>query len=351
MSPPRVPDPARRRRAALALIVAVAAIHLWVADRELPAWLGRHGDRPRPIAVAFVHQLKPQAPPQAPARPPRPKAPPPRLQRLAPAALPASAPPLLAPLEIAVEQASDLPALPPLVALLPPAAAASAPAFEWPPSTRLSYRVQGDYRGPVEGQAEVQWLHEGKRYQVFMDLSIGASFAPLMRRVVDSEGVITAQGLSPSRYDEETRVVFRDPRRYSIRLDDDRIVLPGGASVPRPEGVQDSASQFVQLTWLFITQPALLQTGRSITLPLALARSVEPWIYDVLGSETLYTPAGPIDTVHVKPRREPQPGVSLTAEIWVAPSLQYLPVRILIHQDQQTWVDLRISKLPEQAAK
>jgi len=73
--------------------------------------------------------------------------------------------------------------------------------------------------------------------------------------------------------------------------------------------------------------------------------------YDVLGSETLYTPAGPIETVHVKPRREPQPGVALTAEIWVAPSLQYLPVRILIHQDAQIWVDLRISKLPEQAAK
>ncbi|MBU6258855.1 MAG: DUF3108 domain-containing protein, partial [Burkholderiales bacterium] len=253
--------------------------------------------------------------------------------------------------EIEVAQAPDLPALPPLAALLPPPAAASAPAFEWPPSTRLSYRVVGDYRGPIEGQAEVRWLRDGRRYQVFMDLSIGASFAPLMRRVVDSEGVITPQGLSPSRYDEETRFVLRDPRRYSIRLDDDRIVLPDGTSVPRPAGVQDSASQFVQLTWLFITTPTLLQTGRTITLPLALARSVEPWVYDVLGSETLYTPMGPIDTVHLKPRRRPQPGVVLTAEIWVAPSLQYLPVRILIHQDARTWVDLRISRLPEQAAR
>jgi hypothetical protein len=106
----------------------------------------------------------------------------------------------------------------------------------------------------------------------------------------------------------------------------------------------------VQLTWLFTTQPELLQTGRSVTLPLALPRQVEPWVYDVLGSETLATPAGPVDAVHVKPRREPRPGVDLTAEIWVAPSLQYLPVRILIRQDALTYIDLNIERLPEQAA-
>jgi hypothetical protein len=36
--------------------------------------------------------------------------------------------------------------------------------------------------------------------------------------------------------------------------------------------------------------------------------------------------------------------------MWFAPSLQYLPVRILIRQDAQTYVDLLIDRLPEQAA-
>jgi cell division septation protein DedD len=229
-------------------------------------------------------------------------------------------------------------------------AAAAADAFEWPPSTRLSYRLSGNYRGPVEGQASVEWLRSGTRYQVLMDLSIGPSFAPLMSRRVSSDGEVTAEGLQPQRYDEETRLVWTAPRRLNIQMDADTVRLADGSLRPRPPGLQDSASQFVQLTWLFTTQPELLQPGRSITLPLALPRQVEPWIYDVLDSETLDTPAGPVAAVHVKPRRVARPGVDLTAEVWVAPSLQYLPVRILIRQSADTYIDLNIERLPEQAA-
>jgi hypothetical protein len=223
-------------------------------------------------------------------------------------------------------------------------------ALEWPPSTRISYRLTGYYRGPIEGQASVEWLRSGTRYQVFMDLGIGPSFAPIMSRRVSSEGEITDQGLRPRRYDEETRVLLRDPRRLVVQMDAERVRLSNGGDVARPPGLQDSASQFVQLTWLFTTQPELLQRGRSIEMPLALPRSVEPWTYDVLEAETLDTPAGPVPAVHVKPRREPKPGGDLTAEIWVAPSLQYLPVRILIRQDADTWIDMAISRLPDQAA-
>ena len=50
------------------------------------------------------------------------------------------------------------------------------------------------------------------------------------------------------------------------------------------------------------------------------------------------------------PRREARAG-DYTAEIWVAPSLQYLPVRILVRQDAETFIDLQIERLPEQAER
>ena len=235
-----------------------------------------------------------------------------------------------------------------------PAGATAAPqaapaAFEWPPSTRLSYRLSGNYRGPVEGQAQVEWLRAGTRYQVHMEVSIGPFFAPLMSRRVASEGEITPEGLRPSRYDEETRIVTREPRRLVVFLDADRVRLPGGAELPRPEGVQDSASQFVQLTWLFTTRPDLLQPGVSISLPLALPRRVQDWTYEVQEPEWLQTPAGAVLALHVKPRREAMRPGDLAAEMWVAPSLQYLPVRIVIRQDEETHVDLVIERLPLQA--
>jgi hypothetical protein len=43
----------------------------------------------------------------------------------------------------------------------------------------------------VHGEAQVEWLREGTRYQVHMDVSVGPSFAPLMSRRVSSEGEIT----------------------------------------------------------------------------------------------------------------------------------------------------------------
>jgi hypothetical protein len=69
----------------------------------------------------------------------------------------------------------------------------------------------------------------------------------------------------------------------------------------------------------------------------------------VRASETLWTPVGAIEAVHVQPRREPRPGGDLVAEMWFAPTLQYLPVRIKIRQDAQTWIDLLVDRLPEQA--
>jgi hypothetical protein len=335
---------------------------------------------PRRIEVAFVRELAPAPPPAAPEpaprRRPRPVAAPPApAASAAPATVRAAVqpdpvlPPALEwpaerdsewpteqPAETTAERAAETPTEtpteePPQVAAESPASAPEAvpAAFDWPPSTRLSYRLTGNYRGPVEGQAQVEWLRAGTRYQVHMEVSIGPFFAPLMSRRVASEGEITAEGLRPSRYDEETRIVTRDPRRLVIFLDADRVRLPGGSALPRPAGVQDSASQFVQLTWLFTTRPALLQPGVVIALPLALPRRVQDWVYEVQQPEWLATPAGEVLALHVKPRREVLRAGDLAAEMWVAPSLQYLPVRILIRQDEETHVDLLIERLPLQA--
>ena len=85
--------------------------------------------------------------------------------------------------------------------------------------------------------------------------------------------------------------------------------------------MQDTASQFVQLIWLFTTQPERLRPGNTIDVPLALPRSVDRWVYDVLEEETLYAPFGAVQAVHLKPRRVSRPGGDLTVETWFAPKL------------------------------
>jgi hypothetical protein len=209
--------------------------------------------------------------------------------------------------------------------------------------------LTGYYRGPVDGSAQVEWLRSGSRYQVHLDVSIGPGFAPLMARRMSSEGEITQAGLQPRLYEELTRV-FLSSRQRSMRLQPDGVVLADGSRVASLPGLQDTASQFVQLTWLFTTEPQRLRAGQAVEVPLALPHRVSRWVYDVVAEERLQTPFGPLPAWYLRPRPGMQGPRDLAVEIWIAPTLQYLPVRLRIQQDAETFVDLMLSRLPQQAS-
>lgn len=231
------------------------------------------------------------------------------------------------------------------------AASGAAPtAFEWPASTRISYVLTGNYRGEVNGSAQVEWVRVGSRYQVHLDLTVGPSGAPLITRRMTSDGEITSQGLAPRRYDQDTKVLLQDRRRVTLQFEPGSVVLANGERRDSVPGVQDTASQFVQLTYVFSTRPEPLKVGDTVDIPLALPHKVDVWTYEVAEGETLQASFGPLPTIHLKPRRKAERRAGeLSAEIWFAPQLRYLPVRIRIEQDEGTFVDLMIARRPEMA--
>ncbi|MES2887930.1 MAG: DUF3108 domain-containing protein [Pseudomonadota bacterium] len=358
---------AQRLSTVALLTVVVAGLHACMGRT-----LGQRLDElhssaalPARMQVAYVRELQPTAPPPL----ATPAAPPPAAARPRPtagppsSATPASAPePEPTPLEPELSAsapdsaASAATAAPESVAQ---AASASSPAaeaaasaassgadgtqFAWPASTRLSYELRGQYRGELHGTAQVEWIRQDDRYQVFMTVNS----PPLFERQMRSEGRITAEGLAPSRYDQTSKALFQDARRVSMVFDSNSVRLANGNQVPGLPGVQDTASQFVQLTYLFRQQPDKLRPGTSVEVPLALPRHVSRWVYDVLQAEVLDTPIGPLETFQLKPRRMVTRSNDLKADIWFAPTLQYLPVRIRIALDDNTYLDLLLAKKPE----
>ena len=254
----------------------------------------------------------------------------------------------------AAEALADLPAFPavPAMPVLPvlPVPPDAEPGPEWPLSTRLKYALTGNYRGAVTGQAQVEWLRQGRRYQVHLDLSVGPSFAPLVSRRMSSEGELGPRGIAPQRYDEDTRVLFSDRRRMTVLFQGERLTLADGKQESAPPGAQDASSQFVQLTWLFLTGREVMRAGHVVELPLVLPRRQYRWRYEVLGEELLHTPIGDLETWHLRPTQPASAG-DLSAEVWLAPGLQYLPVRLRIRQDEQTYIDLMLSAPPQQSAE
>jgi Protein of unknown function (DUF3108) len=306
---------------------------------------------PRPRARAPRPARPASAPPEAAAVPlPAASVPEPVLAQIEPPVPPVPEPAPTAP--IAQITAAQAPASSVPEAAAPASGAASgAPVFDWPTSTRMTYALTGNYRGEVQGSAQVEWIRAGTRYQVHLDIVIGPSLAPLITRRMSSDGEITAEGLSPRRYDEDTKAVFRDRRRVTMLFEPDAVVMASGERRERWPGVQDTASQFVQLTYLFTTRPELLQVGQQFDVPLALPRNIDRWTYDVVKEETLYTPFGEVPSFHVKPRRVSRPGGELSVEIWFSPQLRYLPVRIRIQQDAETYLDLVLDRRPQIAAQ
>lgn len=350
------------------LVAGVLALHLLLGrevQRIHEGWLD-DGPPPMParMQVAFVREMAMVAPVARAATPPprRPELPqPPQPQAVAAAASSASEPasaPVPAP---APEPGLPRPA-PAAAAASQPAAAASPvaqaaseaePGPEWPLSTRLSYVLSGNYRGEVQGQAQVEWLRKGSDYQVHLDVGVGPSFAPFIARRMSSQGRLTPEGIAPQRYDEETRVLIAEPRRAGIRFLPGEVQLATGVREAVRHGAQDAASQFVQLTWLFLTGREPLQAGRVVEFPLVLPRRQYAWQYEVLGEELLHTPMGPVASWHVRPTAQTRArvgGGDLVAEAWLAPSLQYLPVRLVIRQDADTYIDLMLKSAPLQAA-
>ncbi|MCV2359809.1 DUF3108 domain-containing protein [Paucibacter sp. TC2R-5] len=342
--------------------------HLWLGEavhRLHQGWSEAAAPMPARLVVAYTRELKAAKPPArvAPAAPkPKPR---PAARSSAPKPpLEAAAPTELLPESVAQEASAPVPtpassepavaaADPPPAAAEPAASAAGTeetlPGPEWPPSTLLSYRLSGNYRGEVHGNAQVEWIRQGPRYQMHLDVAVGPSFAPLISRRMSSDGRLTPAGVAPQRYDEDTRVMFSQRRRSTLLFHGDAVTMPNGSREPVPAGVQDAASQFVQLTRLFLTGAEPLRAGHVIDIPLVLPKRQYLWRYEILGEEELQTPMGRLQTWHLKPSKAAGGG-DLSAEVWIAPSLQYLPVRLRIRQDEQTYIDLMLNAPPQQGA-
>jgi hypothetical protein len=303
----------------------------WVQDDATPARL----------KVALVREIELKAPP-APAARPAARPPAAHTGLLAPEP-PASAP---APekLEALPEAKLDLPA--PIASAPVPD---GEPGPEWPLSTRLEYALVGNYRGPIHGQAQVEWLRKGADYQMHLDVSVGPSFAPLMTRRSSSYGRLTPDGIRPDRYEEETQAIIGQKRRAVVRFEGGNVLLANNVIEPALPGAQDQVSQFVHLTWLFLTGRQPPQAGLAIDQGLVLTRRQYPARYAVLGEENVETPMGLLPTWHVKPTREVGGG-DFTVEFWSAPAVQYLPVKLRLALDADTWIELTLKGRPLQAA-
>lgn len=375
--PSQTPGHRPRTLASLLLLAAlIAALHLWVTGGILDEMAGLKPDAPHieRMKAEYVSEVRLTSPPAAPvmappaAAPaiPRPVAPKvPKRKPKAPeeAASAASEPEEAAKEALAAASApSDTPPSTALAASIPASAASTASQaeaaasptqppserFVWPLATKVSYVMEGNYRGPVYGQSSVEWVRQDQRYQVHIDASVGPSFAPLGSWRLSSEGEIRPEGLHPRRYENVNRLLIRSARSKVAELGDDEVTMPDGKVKPRTAGLQDPASFMIQVAYQFILDAAKAQPGSSFEMTVLTLRKPEVLVFDVVEETTLDTPMGRIPTLHVRPRKAVVEDGALPADVWFAPGLQYLPVRIEMRMKDDIWLVLKLARAPQQ---
>jgi hypothetical protein len=239
------------------------------------------------------------------------------------------------------------------------ASAALASQGQWPSDTRLSYQLGGYFRGELHGNAQVQWTRPmatgsasvsaatqalpSDRYQVRIDIQVALAKVQMV-----SQGRVSTLGLQPEAYEE----LLPSGARRSVSLTAQEVKLMDGRLLPKPpntlEAVQDTASQFVDLGHRFTTGQARLVQGEVVRVWLARPAGLDEWIYDVGPAETIYLPTlGAVQAYHLNPRPLAKARGTIVAQIWIAPSLQNLPVRIKITLNSETHVDLLVNKIEQ----
>ncbi len=319
-----------------------------------PAQWGLATDTPvtlRPLITRSI-EIKPPAPLAATPAPPPPvrRAAPirPRSQPNTAPALSSQGPQAIESIAISTPEPVDTSTAPPVPA---PAADASAPAapaapvaaalaLTIPGSTRLNYRMTGRSKNmDYHALAQLDWHQDGAAYETRMVVS---AFG-LGSRSMASSGRITGDGLAPTRFLDKSR----SERAAHFQPDKGKITFSANTpDAPWLAGAQDRVSVFVQLASLLAGDPARYPTGSNISLYTAGPTSADTWTFVVDAEEKLNLPAGEFSAV--KLTRKPQRDYDQTVEVWLAPTLAWLPARTRITQHNGDFVDqqLRSTETP-----
>ncbi|MEY3653725.1 MAG: hypothetical protein RL739_1895, partial [Pseudomonadota bacterium] len=213
-----------------------------------------------------------------------------------------------------------------------PAPLSATTGFRAPSGARLRYDLQGIAKGfGYSAKAELLWQPDASQYEARLEVS----HFLLGSRVQTSQGQITPEGLAPRRFGDKVR------SEQAAHFQRDKGLISYSANTPDAPllaGTQDRLSVFVQISGMLLAEPQRFGPGAVLNFNTTGARDSEAWAFQLAGMETLKMPYGTIEAMRLV--RQEQKQYDQRVELWMAPSMEHLPVRIRITQTSGDQVDL-----------
>lgn len=207
-------------------------------------------------------------------------------------------------------------------------------------SSQLQYDVTGSSKGfSYAADATISWQRDGDRYAIEMKLHAFLFGS----RTQASTGLVTAAGLQPDSFVDKAR------RERRLLFDwSQNVAFPDGRNspIPIPLHTQDRLSVFFQLAGKLASRKHNIAAARQEQwdIPVTGWNGVEIWTFAIQDIGQSELPYGTLETWQVS--RLPRPGKQndQSVDVWFAPSLNFMPVRIRITQNNGDTVDQRLSR-------
>ena len=204
-----------------------------------------------------------------------------------------------------------------------------------PGSVRLAFAATAQQGAqPMQGVfGDLVWLQDGSHY----DARLSLSFLFKTFRSQQSTGEIGPTGIEPLRFSDKRRT---EVASHFVRDQNTVVFSNNSPSMPLLAGAQDRLSVVMQLGALMAGDPARYPPGSVIAVQTVGTTDAEIWTFAVAGEEQLTVQAGEFTVRRLT--RNPRKPFDDKIELWLAPALGYLPVRIRQTQANEDFIDLQL---------
>ena len=199
-------------------------------------------------------------------------------------------------------------------------------------SVRLEYAVTATRSVlSLTGDGVFEYRRQGDSYRIESSVTAAGIFEAQQT----SSGSVHKQGLVPRKFTLQSS--RRPPRSIDFDWAARRVTFShtGNAEPTQPQ-MQDRLSLMFQLAWRHRSDPGL----SSVEMPVAGPRHVANYVFRSQGAEAATVPAGRFDAVKFERHKESSDD---EFEVWLAPELCSLPVRLRFSDDKGLVIEQRLS--------
>lgn len=207
--------------------------------------------------------------------------------------------------------------------------------FNLPPSATLNYNIKAQQSGlQLSGNAVLNWNTADEAYHIESETR-----AMLIGKILDSksDGTIDEYGLAPAAFNEKR--FHKDPTATTFNRETAQISFSKSSDIyPILGGEQDRTSVIWQLIAVARGMHSKFKEGSEWNFFVAGQHDAEEWSFKVDKMENIRTPLGNMNAMHVI-KAPPPDAKGQLVDIWLAPSLEWYPVRLRFTEANGDYVE------------